>query len=233
MASSFVSVIIPCYNAAAYLGEAVQSILDQGHHPLEIIVIDDGSTDGSGDVAQSFGSQVSYISQANEGISSARNSGLRICRGDVIAFLDADDLWPVGSLAVRLKALENHTKAGCAYGRVQQFISTDVAHEERKRIICPPNAQLGRSAGSIIVTREAFQRIGYFDPDLRLGETMDWVARAEQAGVVSVVVDAVVLRRRIHENNTVRKQKELQRDYLLALRASIHRRREQANQGSY
>jgi glycosyltransferase involved in cell wall biosynthesis len=228
VAAPLVSVIVPCFNAAPYLAETIQSILGQGHAPLETIVVDDGSTDGSGAIAQSFGEKVIYRRQANQGISSARNTGLEDCRGDVIAFLDADDLWTDRSLAVRLAALVGTPEAGCVYGGVEQFISLDVSEAERSHIVCPPKPRQGRIAGALIVTRNAFERIGYFDRNFRQGEMMDWVARAEEARVMTVSIDAVVLRRRIHTNNTVRQNREQQTDYLQVLKALLDRRRQQA-----
>ena len=91
--SQSVTVIIPCYNGAAYLREAIDSALDQTHPPLEVIVIDDGSTDDSAAIAESYGPPVCVIRQENQGESVARNRGIDEAKGDWVAFLDADDLW--------------------------------------------------------------------------------------------------------------------------------------------
>src|SRR5262245_57280331 len=92
MADPLVSVIIPCYNAERYIGDAIRSALAQTYQPIEVIVIDDGSTDGSTSVARSFGEIVRCESIKNSGVSAARNTGLAMAHGELIQFLDADDL---------------------------------------------------------------------------------------------------------------------------------------------
>jgi glycosyltransferase involved in cell wall biosynthesis len=224
-APPLISVIIPCYNAKAYLGEAIESALGQEAGPLEIIVVDDGSTDGSADVARRFGAAVRYEGQANAGIAAARNRGVELSRGRYLAFLDADDMWAPGSLAWRLAMLRAHPGVACVFGAVEEFLSPELDEEARARL-CPAHApQPGRLAGSMLIEREAFLRVGLFDPRLKVGETLDWVARADDARIPMRTGEAVVLRRRIHRDNTVTREKARRSDYLRALRASLARRR--------
>ena len=103
-AAEFVSVVIPVYNAARFLADAIRSVQAQRHPRIEIIVVDDGSTDGSGEVARSFAG-VRCLRQANGGIAAARNAGVHEARGNLLAFLDADDLWTPGKLALQLDVL--------------------------------------------------------------------------------------------------------------------------------
>lgn len=220
-----VSVIIPCYNAAAYIGEAINSVFEQQPPVYEVIVVDDGSTDASALAVAEFGEQVRYELQTNRGASTARNRGVELASGDFVAFLDADDVWTAGSLGQRLKTLRKDQGIDCVFGMVEQFISPDVDEETRASIYCPPEAQHGRLAGCMVIKREAYDRVGPFDEDLRLGETMDWIARAEASEISMVTLDEVVLRRRIHGSNTVLTDARLHSDYLRALRASIARRR--------
>jgi glycosyltransferase involved in cell wall biosynthesis len=93
MSEPLVSVVIPTYNQAQYLGQSIQSALDQTYLSREIIVVDDGSTDETPSVVESFGSQVSYIRQENQGLAGARNTGIRIAQGEFVALLDSDDMW--------------------------------------------------------------------------------------------------------------------------------------------
>src|SRR5690242_4967891 len=95
-----VTCIVPVFNGERYLGEALDSIFAQGHQPLEVLVVDDGSTDGSAAVAKSYGDRVRYFFQPNAGPAAARNLGLEAARGEFIAFLDADDLWHRDKLAI-------------------------------------------------------------------------------------------------------------------------------------
>lgn len=117
-----VSVITPCYNGTRYLRETIESVLAQTHSVLEMIVVDDGSTDDSAAVAESFGPPVRVIRQANQGESVARNVGMDAARGDWIAFLDADDLWKPEKIERQLHAANNsidvvHTEVYCFGGR--------------------------------------------------------------------------------------------------------------------
>jgi glycosyltransferase involved in cell wall biosynthesis len=224
------SVIVPCYNAAAYLADAIESILNQDYHSDEIILIDDGSVDANAaDVARRFGSRIRYQYQPHQGISAARNYGIRLARAHCIAFLDADDLWPPASLGVRLARLAGSPEIDCVYGLVEQFISSEIDPATRATLHCPLGAQPARSAGAMLVRRNVFEQIGFFDVSLKLGETMDWVARFEERGLLAIAVDEVVLKRRIHGMNTVIKEKHRQSDYLKILKASVDRRRKRQN----
>lgn len=220
-----VSVIVPCHNAAPYLGEALDSLLAQRPSPWEVIVVDDGSTDGGAAIAAAHGPPVRCFRQENQGIAATRNQGLRLAGGDLIAFLDADDLWPADSLGLRLGKLAENPRWDGVYGGVEAFASPELSEEERLSLPVPAGIQAGRLAGALLLKREVFERVGGFDTEFAVGETLDWIARAEERGIVMGRVEDVVLRRRIHGANTVRKTQRLQADYLRLLRASLARRR--------
>ncbi|HRF06865.1 glycosyltransferase family A protein [Accumulibacter sp.] len=220
-----VSVIVPCYNAAAYLPQALASLLAQRPAVWEVIVIDDGSSDDSAAIAAGFGAPVRCHRQENQGIAAARNQGLRLAAGDWIAFLDADDLWPADSLGLRLRELAARPDLDAVYGLVEAFLSPELSATEQLSLQLPPVIQVGRLAGALLLRRQVFARVGDFDTGFAVGETMDWIARAEEQGVTMGQVDGVVLHRRIHSANTIRKTERLQSDYLRLLRASLLRRR--------
>ena len=221
-----VSVVMPCYNTERYIAQAIDSIFAQGLNSVQVVVIDDGSSDRSAEIARSFGDSVECKSQPNAGIAAARNAGIAIARATYLAFLDADDIWTPGSLNLRLERLRQG--AQCVFGGVENFISPELSKEERDRFgFCPP-AMIARLAGTMLIERQAFDRVGAFDPSLRVGEMLDWVARMDQAGVRSVLIDDIVLRRRIHGNNTVLRSQTEKGDYLKVLRTSLARRRDAA-----
>lgn len=211
-ARATVSVVIPAYNAATFLGEAIESVFAQDGPAREVIVVDDGSTDATGAVAASF-AEVRVIAQANGGIAAARNTGLREASAPVVAFLDADDIWPAGRLAGLHAALTSEVHA--VFGQAVQF-------GEGREETAPQPALL---AGTMLIRREAVARIGDFDEAVKMGEFVDWWARAEEAGVRWRQIPDVVLRRRIHGTNTGIVQAANRVDYARVLRAALERRR--------
>jgi len=221
---STVSVIIPLFNDAAFVAEALESVLAQSRAPDDVVVVDDGSTDGGGDVARRFAPRITVLSQDNQGISAARNAGIRHARGDVIAFLDADDLWPADSLRLRLERLETEAALDGVFGEVEHFISPETDDATRARLHCPEGRTAARFAGAMLVRRRAFERVGYFDTALKVGETLDWAARLNDAGSKLAVIDELVMRRRIHGGNTMVAEQAPQTDYFKALRASLARK---------
>jgi len=110
-----VSVVIPVYNGERYLADAIQSVLDQTYQNFEVIVVDDGSTDGSAEVAKRFGEAIRYVHQANGGVCKARNTGIAAARGVYLAFLDQDDLWLPDKLATQVAYLDGHPEVDAVY----------------------------------------------------------------------------------------------------------------------
>ncbi|MGH7582275.1 MAG: glycosyltransferase family 2 protein [Gemmatimonadales bacterium] len=218
--------IVPCYNTERYLPAALGSICSQDCRVDEVLVIDDGSIDGSAAIADRWGAPVRCLRQPHGGAAAARNIGLDAARGDVLAFLDADDTWTPGSLSSRLDALAAAPDAGCAAGFTEQFISPDMIEDVGSRREPPAEPSRGRVLGAIVVRRGVVERIGRFDPTLRVGDTIDWVARIDAAGIATVTIERVVLRRRIHGANMGVQHREWRADYLRMLKQSLDRRRE-------
>ena len=190
---------------------------------LDVIVVDDGSTDDSAEVAAGM-TGIQVIRQAHTGIAAARNRGVEQASGQLLAFLDADDVWTDGSVRARLDG-RVAARAECVFGLVEEFVSPDLDGDAAARIQAARAPLPARMAGSMLIQRAAFQRVGLFDERLTIGETLDWVARAEECGVTTAAIDVVVLRRRLHANNTVTRERQRQGDYLHALRMAIHRRK--------
>lgn len=213
-----ISVVIPAFNAEPYLAEAIQSVLAQGIPGIQVVVVDDGSTDGTAEVAAGFGAQVALIRQPNAGIGAARNAGVERAVGNFLAFLDADDVWPAGSLASRLAVLDADAEADGVFGSVQEF---------RDRGDDLPS-KAGGVAGALLVRRAKYEVVGRFGQDLRVGEFIDWMARAQEAGLKFRSVPDVVLRRRLHAANTGIVQRDARVEYTRVLRAALERRRHQS-----
>jgi len=218
-----VSVVIPCHNYGRFLPQTLGGVLAQTYPVKEIIVVDDGSSDDSAEVATSF-SGVRLIRQPKQGIAGARNTGAALATGDLIAFLDADDLWPADSLEVRVSPLTQDESLAATYGLVEHFLSPELDDEARARLVCPEGQTAARLAGSLLVRRSVFEAVGAFDTAHAMGETMDWIGRFDDLGARAKSVERLVLRRRIHGANTVQSQ-STNAEYFSVLRSALIRRR--------
>ena len=223
---SLVSVVIPVYNAAAFLDEAIASVWDQTYRPIEVILVDDGSTDGSAAVAARHGAAVRYHYQENARIVAARNQGVHLATGELLAFLDADDLWPPDKLAGQVEALKKHPQVNMVFGHMEHFFSPELDEAARARIKLPEGEAPSYCAGAMLVRRASFDRVGAFATQWRVGEFVDWYQRALHDGLQPHMLPQVVVRRRIHATNTTRSQKDATLDYVRILRAGILRQRQ-------
>jgi glycosyltransferase involved in cell wall biosynthesis len=210
-----VSAVIPAYNAQAYVAQAIESVLAQTYAPVEIVVVDDGSDDGTERVVRGFGPRVRLYRQAHGGPGAARNLGVAKSTGPLLAFLDADDLWMPDKLERQVEALQQSSECGMVFGMVQQFQQGGGTE--------PP--QPGHFAGTLLVRREAFNKVGPFAEDLHVAEFIDWYARATDLGLTWRLLDQVVLRRRIHGENLGVRERSASSDYLHVLKDALDRRR--------
>ena len=224
-----VSVVIPVRDGRRYLPEAIASIRAQTLAPLEIVVVDDGSADDSGDLAAAAGATV--IRRAAEGPAAARNAGAAAARGEALAFLDADDLAAPDRLALQVRALTADPRALAVAGRMVQFLSPDRVDELRGRFACPEEPAHSFTIGTLLIRREAFLASGGLDASLSGGEVIEWLQRARDAGARVALIDAVVLRRRIHGENLSLQREALHAGYLATARAAIARRRAEGARG--
>lgn len=224
-AGSQVSVIIPVYNGERYLAEAVHSILAQTVPTLEIIVVDDGSTDGTARVAQRFGDAVCYVYQPNRGPAAARNRGLERARGEIVAFLDADDLWREGKLACQCARLEADPTLDIVLGHTQ-FVQHEPGPDAGPVPTGEPYPQF--FLGGALFRRSAFTRVGGFDESLLCCEDWDWFLRAYDMGVAMRMFPEVVLHYRRHEHNLTRTAAG-RHDLLRVIRKRLVRQRRQGS----
>jgi glycosyltransferase involved in cell wall biosynthesis len=232
--SPLVSVIIPVYNYDRYLGEAIASVLSQTHQYLEVIVVDDGSTDQSGEVARSFaGRGVRYCHQVHAGIGPARNKGVELARGDFLAFLDADDRWPEEKLERQLSAFDNDPVLEMVFGQALQ-LQNGPDWESGVKDKKPAVASMvpGMVPGTMLIKRAAYFRVGKFQGDWKVGEFIDWYARAVELQIRSLVLPDLLLWRRIHDSNQGVRERQSVSDYARVLKASLDRRRAEGRDGA-
>ncbi len=220
-----VSVVIPVYNGERYLAEALESVLAQTYRHIEILVIDDGSTDRSAAIANQYDPAVRYFFQTNGGSSAARNAGVGLARGDYIAFLDSDDVWKENKLMVQMTVFQGSQEVDMVFAHVQQFISPDLDDRRKSSIYCPAEKMPGYVVGTMLIKRESFVRAGLFQTNWRVGEFVDWYMRAKETGMKGVMLPEVVLRRRLHADNMGVQDRVSRTDYARILKAALDRRR--------
>jgi glycosyltransferase involved in cell wall biosynthesis len=217
-----ISVIIPAYNAERFLREAIDSVLRQGPFPLEIVVVDDGSSDSTPAIAASYGAPVTCLSQAQSGTAAARNAGVAQARGALVAFLDADDEWARNKLALQSALFDHDPELEAVFGHVQQFRMAP------EGAVALGPVQEGLAPGTMLIRAEALRRVGPFNPAVPLAETVEWYARAQQAGLRFTMLPDVLLYRRVHEDNVGVKYRDSQRrQYFEVIRQKLQQERQQ------
>lgn len=250
---TLVSVVVPVHDAGPHLAEALASVVAQDladDVAVEVIVVDDGSTDGAVDavvdaraVAAPAGEdragedraaderagasgtvpEVRVLRQDNRGPSAARNAGVAAARGQVVAFLDADDTWPPHKLRNQLRHLDDSaSEVSLGHQRLHLDGLDEVPAWMTEQPAWMPHAWRDRVQGqiplsSMVVRREVLDRVGPFADDLRHAEDVDWVLRAFELGVPLAVLDEVVLERRLHPGNASADTAAMQRGMLAAL----------------
>lgn len=224
-----VSVILPVYNGARFVREAVESIERQQYRPLEIIIVDDGSTDATPQILQNLDSDhIRFIWQANAGPAAARNAGLALASGELIGFLDADDLWPVDKLETQVARLTQDPALDVVMGRIQ-YISLPDAPERDLKFDSDDQTIVHVHLGGALFRHSVFKRIGVFDESLNFSEDVDLFMRIREQGLNIVILATITLYYRLHEHNMTHDQ-TINNQYLVkALKKSLDRRRRQGN----
>jgi glycosyltransferase involved in cell wall biosynthesis len=223
-----VTVIIGAYNAERYLAEAIESVLVGTYRNFELIVVDDGSTDRTSEIAESYGEPVSCIRQANGGMAASRNRAIPEARGDYLAFLDADDRFPPDKLERQLAVFDADPELDVVFGHVTEFLSPDLDEAARALLRAPEHDVPWPTPNLMLVKRDSFLRVGLFSTDLKVGIGVDWYARANELGLRSAVPPIVVLERRLHAENNGIRRRESKPQYLHVLKAALDRRRAEA-----
>ena len=220
-----VSVIIPVYNGEKYLAEAIESVLAQTYRPIEVIVVDDGSTDGSADVAKGFVPFVQYCFQPNGGTGAARNLGIDLALGSFFAFLDADDVWVKDKLTLQMATFDANPDVDIVFGHVQQFHSPELDDSVRNRIRCPAEPMPGHLPSAMLIKRDAFFRVGLFETHWQVGQDVSWVLRAMEQRLDMIMLPDLVYMRRLHKNNKGITKRQFITQRVQILKASLDRRR--------
>jgi len=225
MTSDFplISVVIPCYNRDRYLAEAIESVLGQTYPAIELIVIDDGSSDRSGEIAQSY--PLKYRYQSNRGIGAARNAGIAIATGEFLAFLDSDDIWVKDKLATQMAVFIDNPDTEAVFGYAQNFYSPELDQNFRNRIRCPQQPIAAYLPSSMLIKRSAFLRIGLFDEKSKMVADLGWYIAAMEHQLQRIIILDVVYYRRLHESNNGITKRQYANERLHLIKAKLDRER--------
>ena len=178
-----VTAAIPVRDGEAYLAEAIESVLSQSRPCDQLIVVDNGSSDRSAEIAAGFAPSVEVVSELRPGIGAARNAALRAASGDYLAFLDADDLWESDKTALQLAAFEAEPGLQLVFGHVRQFVSPDLTAEDAEGLRVPADPQPGQYIGAMLARRSAIEAIGPWPNDVRVSDGLTFLLRARELGL--------------------------------------------------
>jgi glycosyltransferase involved in cell wall biosynthesis len=217
------SVIIPVRDGAAFIADAVASIRRQNYPNLEIIVVDDGSTDDFEGAIQALQGDIRQFRMRDLGPAGARNVGIRNASGSLLAFLDVDDLWPDDRLSIMVERLCTAPGIDVLHG-YSQLLQRGPAGGDW-RYVGNPRESFPHYIGAGLYRRTAFENVGLFDARLRFGEDTDWFQRAEAAGLNVERLDQVTLLVRRHEHNMTRNRTAAELMPLLIVKKMIERQR--------
>lgn len=222
-----VSVIIPVRDGARYIASAIESVLGQTEPPAELFVVDDGSSDGTACIVSQFSeSGVRLIQQPPSGAAAARNAGVKLARYELLAFLDADDLWTSNKLEQQCAELQSDPTLDMVFGYVRQFVSPDLEPAKRARLRCPEEAACSPHIGTMLVRRRSFERVGLFETEWSIGEFLAWYARAQLLGLREKMISTVLLERRLHRANQGVLKRSERGDYVRVIKKILDCRRE-------
>jgi len=220
-----VSIVIPTHNGQRHIAATLDSVLAQRHRPLEILVVDDGSTDSTAQIVRGYAPEVGLIEQDQGGHPAARNTGIRAASGEFLAFLDHDDLWSPDKLERQMACFERDAALDLVFGHILNFFSPEMPPEERKRLAVPLRPLPGLLQGAMLARRRSFDRVGLFSEERPVGDFLDWYGRAMLARMNIAMLPETVVYRRIHASNYQRLNKHQHREYLRAVKDLLDRRR--------
>jgi glycosyltransferase involved in cell wall biosynthesis len=220
-----VSVVVLAYNSGRWIEQALDSVVAQPYRPLDVVVVDDGSTDETAPLARQFRDThpelpVHVISQPNRGVGAARNRGLALVGGELVAFLDADDVWTAASLTARVPLLQADSSIDIVVGNEQRFLTEP---RGRRRQLGP--ARRSCAMGALLLRRDSLERNGPFAEHVGLAEGLDWLLRARELGLREASVADLILWRRVHDANYTRGYRDAGAELAGVLKASLDRRR--------
>lgn len=212
------SVVIPAHNSEAYIADAIDSVFRQQHGEVEVIVVDDGSTDGTQAALARFGSRIRVLVQENKGPACARNAGIRAAKGSLIGLLDADDLWTDDHVGAMLPYLEEDSHYDLVRGRTRTVQLGDSEAGNN-----PDEAFQPALVGACLFRASVFETVGLFNERMRQGEDADWNIRFAESACEEKRIDRTVLIYRRHSGSAADSPEAIKRGLMDAIRNKLAR----------
>jgi glycosyltransferase involved in cell wall biosynthesis len=223
VSAELISIILPTYNGETYLPQALESVRAQTDHDWELLLIDDGSTDRTAEIARQVGFPLRYFYQENRGTAAARNRGVELARGTLFAFLDQDDFWEPHKLEWQRAALQARPELDGVFGQMMEFERAEDLHEPGagvQQVLKP-----GILPSGMLIRKDSFLRVGGFDPQFKLSEWSEWYLRATGGGLRFQVLPERVGWRRIHSNNKGNVPRRELTEYARIFKQALDRKR--------
>jgi glycosyltransferase involved in cell wall biosynthesis len=228
LAEPTVTAAISVRDGEAYLAEAIESALAQSRPCDQVVVVDNGSTDGSAAIAAGYGPPVELVTEPRPGIGPARNAAVAAAGGDFVAFLDADDLWQADKTERQLAAFVARPELQLVFGHVRQFASPDLPAAEAAALRVPAESQPGLHIGAMLARRAAIEAIGPWAEDVRISDGLTFLLRARELGLAQEMLEETVTLRRVHGANHSINNRDQRTEFARHLKRSLDRRREGA-----
>ena len=227
-----VSVIVAVSNGARYLAQALESVLSQTYRRIELIVVDDGSVDNSDKIAQSR-EEVRYISQYTTGLAVARNTGVNAAQGELIAFIDQDDLWTPNKLDSQVDYLLQNPEIQYVNAWVKLFVEPGSRLRTGYTKDFLGRTHAGRTPGTLVARKSVFDLVGMFSADFSIACDVEWFKRVNDYNIPAFIIPEVLLHKRIHNNNLSSDVKTNRRELLSIIRRTIGQRRDRETGNCY
>ncbi len=220
-----VSCITIVHNGEKYIREALTSIFSQTYPNIEVIVIDDGSTDNTKQEIESVGQPIRYYYHEKSGIAHSMNRGVNESNVQFLSFLDSDDLWDQTKTEKQVAYLMENPEIEACFGYAEEFKSPDLVQTQHAGLSKKHDSIPGYSSGTMLIRKSGFERIGTFDTQWKKGIFSDWFLRAKEKNLSMYLFEEVFLYRRIHDKNYGITHRDSYNDYVKMLKASLDRRR--------
>jgi glycosyltransferase involved in cell wall biosynthesis len=219
--------VVPVFNGERYIAEALDSILAQTYARTEIVVADDGSTDGTWRVVERYGERIRFVTQPTAGPAATRNLGLRTSTGELVAFLDSDDLWHQEKLERQVRRFREKPELQACVTHVQMFWVPELKEEQEQYVDNPRTSPVpGYATTTLLTRREIFGKVGDFRTDLWFSDATEWFMRARERAVVMELLPDVLTFHRMHESNLTRRRLEASRaEFARIVKEHLDRRR--------